>query len=310
MSPRHYLSVTDFSPDETLALLALAAKLKQKWRTTHAPSKKLRGQTLAALFEKSSLRTRTTFEAGMTQLGGHTIFLSDGVGLGTREGARDVARNLDRWVQIVAARVYKHTTLEELAHNSDVPVINALSDREHPCQILADLLTLQEHWGTFSNRKLAYIGDGNNVCHSLLLGCAQVGISITVASPERHWPHADIVEQAQALAAEHDATVTIGLDKYAAVQDADAIYTDVWASMGQEHETEARRPIFQPYQVDQALLDSTGNPATVIMHDLPAHRGEEITAEVLDGPRSIIYDQAENRLHAQKALILTLLGKA
>ncbi len=309
MTPRHYLSAHDLSADETLALLDRAAKLKRRWQRKQHVSKKLQGQTLAAIFEKPSLRTRTTLEVAMTQLGGHTIILGDSIGLGQRESASDVAHNLARWVQIIAARTFSHSTLEELASASSVPVINVLSDREHPCQILADLLTLREHCGRLAGLKVAFVGDGNNVAHSLLLGGALLGVSVAVATPAGYAPRPEIVAEATALAAERDATITVTTDKFEAVAGADAIYTDVWASMGQEGEAAERRPIFLPYQVDAALLRSTGNPATLIMHDLPAHRGEEITAAVLDGPQSVIFDQAENRLHVIKALILTLLDR-
>lgn len=309
MAPRHYLSMMDLDAEETLALLDLAGKLKQRWNKKSKPSKKLRGQTLAAIFEKPSLRTRTTLEVAMTQLGGHTIVLNESIGMGQREAASDVARNLSRWVQVIMARTFKHATLEELAAHASVPVINTLSDREHPCQALADLLTFRERIGTFTNRKLAYVGDGNNVAHSLLLGGALVGLSVAVATPAEYAPLPEIVAKAQEIGAEHDATITVTTDKHQAVADADAIYTDVWASMGQETEAAKRRPIFMPYQVDAALLQSTGKAHTLIMHDQPAHRGEEITAEVLDGPHSVMFDQAENRLHVKKALILMLLGK-
>lgn len=310
MSHRHYLSVTDMSADETFALLALAAKLKHKWQKRQRPSKKLRGQTLAAIFEKPSLRTRTTLEVAMTQLGGHTVVLGDTIGLGTREPVMDVAQNLSRWVQIIAARTFSHTTLEELARYSRVPVFNALSDREHPVQALADMLTLQEHWGDLAGHRLVFVGDGNNVAHSLLLLGALLGLSVTVATPADYALDPTIVERARLAAAASGAAIAVSSDPQAAVVGADAIYTDVWVSMGQETETEARRPVFAPYQVDKVLLTATGKPETLIMHDLPAHRGEEISAEVLDGPRSIIYEQAENRLHVKKALILMLLDQA
>ncbi len=308
MHHRDYLSVTDFSAEETQTLLALAAKLKRKWHKHQRPSKRLKGQTLAAIFEKPSLRTRTTLEVAMTQLGGHTVVLGDTIGLGVREPAKDVAHNLSRWVQIIAARTFAHATLEELARYSAVPVINTLSDREHPCQALADMLTLQEHWGELRGHKLAFVGDGNNVAHSLLLLGAMLGLSVAVATPADYAPDPLIVQRAEECAAQHGSNILITTDPQAAVTGADAIYTDVWVSMGQEAETAARRAIFAPYQVDQALWLKTGNNQTLIMHDLPAHRGEEISAELLDGPHSVIYDQAENRLHVQKALILTLLA--
>ncbi|MBA3944902.1 MAG: ornithine carbamoyltransferase [Herpetosiphonaceae bacterium] len=309
MHHRHYLSVTDFSAEETYTLLALAARLKHKWHKHQRPSKRLKGQTLAAIFEKPSLRTRTTLEVAMTQLGGHTVVLGDSIGLGVREPAMDVAHNLARWVQIIAARTFAHATLEELARYSAVPVINTLSDREHPCQALADMLTLQEHWGELPGHKLAFVGDGNNVAHSLLLLGAMLGLSVAVATPAEYAPDPLVVQRAEACAAQHGSNIVITTDPQIAVAEADAIYTDVWVSMGQEAETATRQSIFAPYQVSQALWARTGNNQTLIMHDLPAHRGEEISAELLDGPHSVIYDQAENRLHVQKALILTLLER-
>ncbi|GAC1385576.1 MAG: ornithine carbamoyltransferase [Herpetosiphon sp.] len=309
MSVRHYLSVADLAPEETVGLLQLATKLKREWKTRR-PASTLAGQTMAAIFEKPSLRTRTTLEVAMTQLGGHTVILDNSIGLGKREPVRDVAQNLARWVQIIAARTYSHTTVQELAQYSTVPVINTLSDFEHPCQALADLLTLQEHLGGFAGRKLAFIGDGNNVSHSLLLAGAQVGMDVAVATPPQYAPNPAVVEQARRTATVHGSTITVTNEPYEAVRNADAIYTDVWVSMGQEADASSKQPIFASYQVDQRLLAATGKPNTLIMHDLPAHRGEEITADVLDGPQSVIYDQAENRLHAQKALILVLLGHA
>ncbi len=310
MTLRHYTGVVDLTPDETLAVLDRACRLKAKWRAGARRSKKLRGYTLAAIYEKPSLRTRVTFESGMTQLGGHAIYLGPAdIQLGQRETVADVAQNLSRWVQIVAARTFAHTTVTELAANSSVPVINMLSDREHPCQALADFMTFEEHVGAFEGRKLAYIGDGNNVAHSLLLMGGLLGTSIAVAGPEGFAPDPAIVEQARALAARTGAEMTITTDINEAVRGADAIYTDVWASMGQESERDARSAVFAPYQVTADLLQATGKPEVVFMHCLPAHRGEEVTAEVLDGPQSVVLDQAENRLHVQKALVLFLLGK-
>jgi ornithine carbamoyltransferase len=310
MTPRHYTSVLDLSRAETMEVLDRAAKLRHDWHTEHKALKRLRGSTLAAIYEKPSLRTRVTFEAGMTQLGGHAIYLGpQDIQLGTRESVADVARNLSRWVQIISARVFAHDTVTELAAHSSVPVINALSDLEHPCQALADYLTLQERFGRLQGLKLAYVGDGNNVAHSLLLMGALLGVSVSVATPEGYEPQQAIIEQAQRIAAENDATIAITWEAREAVQGADAIYTDVWASMGQEHEADERRGVFGPYQVTQDLLLASGKRATIFLHCLPAHRGEEVTDEVLDGPQSVVLDQAENRLHAQKALMLWLLGR-
>jgi ornithine carbamoyltransferase len=308
MTPRSYLGVLDLDRDETLTVLARAAELKQRWNTTHQPETALLGSTLVGVYEKPSLRTRVTFEAGMAQLGGSAVYLGPtDIQLGTRESVADVARNLGRWVQIIAARTFAHQTVQELARYSSVPVINALSDVEHPCQALADALTFREHVG--ERGKLAYVGDGNNVAHSLLLMCALLGIDVAIATPPNHAPLPAIVERAQRVAADNDAQITIGFDPRAAVRDADAVYTDVWTSMGQEAEVGARMPVFTPYQINADLMAASGKTSTIFMHCLPAHRGEEATADVLDGPQSVVFDQAENRLHVQKALILHLLGK-
>ncbi|HEU4323081.1 MAG TPA: ornithine carbamoyltransferase [Roseiflexaceae bacterium] len=307
---KHFLSAADLSREEAEALLARAAALKSEWHAGGHSRLSLQGKTLALVFEKPSLRTRVAFEAGMTQLGGHGSYLSaNDIDMGGRESVPDVARNLSRWVQAIAARVFKHTTVETLARYATVPVINALSDREHPCQALADLLTLRERFGRLQGLRLTYVGDGNNVCHSLMLLGATLGVSVGVACPPDYRPDPDITSMAERLAAESDATITVGSSPEELVAGADAVYTDVWASMGQEHEAARRRPAFQPYQVNAALM-SHAAPKAVVMHCLPVHRGEEVTAEVIDGPQSVVFDQAENRLHVQKALILTLLGNA
>lgn len=310
MALRHYTSVLDLSRDETLRVLKRAAKLKAKWNSQRKLSKRLRGVTLATIYEKPSLRTRVTFEAGMTQLGGHSIYLGpNDIQIGKREPAADIARNLSRWVEIIMARSFAHTTVTELAEHSSIPVINGLSDLEHPCQALADFLTIQERFGELSGRKLTYIGDGNNVAHSLMLLGALLGVNVTVATPEGYEPQSTIIERAQELAAQSGATVSVTWDAQAAVQHTDVIYTDVWTSMGQEGEAEERRSVFAAYQVTTELLARSGKPETIFMHCLPAHRGEEVAAEVIDGPQSAVIDEAENRLHVQKALILWLLGK-
>ena len=310
MAPRHYTSVLDLSRAETLEVLQRAAKLKARWNSDRKASKRLRGCTLATIYEKPSLRTRVTFEAGMTQLGGHSIYLGpDDIQIGKREPAADIARNLSRWVQIIMARSFSHRTVTELAEYSSVPVINGLSDLEHPCQALADFLTLQESFGNLTGKKLAYVGDGNNVTHSLMLMGALLSVHVAVATPEGYEPHRPVVERAQELAAQTGATVSITHEPREAIQGADAIYTDVWASMGQETEAETRRSIFASYQVTPELMAATGKAETIFMHCLPAHRGEEVTADVIDGPQSAVIDEAENRLHAQKALILWLLRK-
>ena len=306
--PNHYLSAADLSRQEAEALLVRAQALKDEWHNGGHADQLMRGKTLALVFEKPSLRTRVAFESGMTQLGGHGSYLSaNDIDMGGRESVPDVARNLSRWVQAIAARVFRHATVVELARHASVPVINALSDREHPCQALADMLTLQERFGRLQGLRLAYVGDGNNVCHSLMLLGATLGVSVGVGCPPDYRPDSEITELAERLAAEHDATITISSAAQEVVEGADAVYTDVWASMGQEHEAARRRPVFQPYQVNAALL-AHARPQTLVMHCLPAHRGEEVTADVIDGPNSVVFDQAENRLHVQKALVLTLLG--
>ncbi|HEX6291161.1 MAG TPA: ornithine carbamoyltransferase [Herpetosiphonaceae bacterium] len=310
MAPRHYTSVLDLSRDETLDVLRRAAKLKARWNEDRKVLKRLRGYTLATIYEKPSLRTRVTFEAGMTQLGGHSIYLGpNDIQIGKRETAADIARNLSRWVQIIMARSFTHSTVTELAEHSDVPVINGLSDVEHPCQALADFLTLQERYGELEGRKLAYIGDGNNVAHSLMLMGALLGVNISVATPEGYEPQQTITERAQELAAQSGATIRVTWEPREAVERADVIYTDVWASMGQEDEAEARKSSFASYQVTPELMAASGKAETIFMHCLPAHRGEEVAADVIDGPQSAVIDEAENRLHAQKALILWLLGR-
>ncbi|MBP1466405.1 ornithine carbamoyltransferase [Candidatus Chloroploca sp. M-50] len=307
----HFLSAADLSRDEAETLLERATQLKAEWRAgassgMHA-TWPLKGKTLALVFEKPSLRTRVAFEAGMTQLGGNGSYLSaNDIDMGGRESVPDVARNLSRWVQAIAARVFKHGTVETLARHADVPVINALSDREHPCQALADLLTLRERFGRLQGLQLSYLGDGNNVCHSLMLLGATLGVSVRVGCPVDYQPDPDILAHAERLAANNEATITVTASPVEAVEGSNAIYTDVWASMGQEHEVARRRPVFAPYQVNATLM-AYADPAAIFMHCLPVHRGEEVSPEIIDGPQSVVFDQAENRLHVQKALILTLL---
>jgi ornithine carbamoyltransferase len=304
----HYLSAADLSRRDAEALLQRAQALKAEWNSGGHSARPLQGKTLALVFEKPSLRTRVAFEAGMTQLGGHGSYLSaNDIDMGGRESVPDVARNLSRWVQAIAARVFKHSTIEDLARHATVPVINALSDREHPCQALADMLTLLERFGRLQGLRLAYVGDGNNVCHSLMLLGATLGVNVGVACPPDYHPDPEIVALAEERAAESDATISISAAPGEVVEGADAVYTDVWASMGQEHEAARRRPAFLPYQVNAALI-ALARADALAMHCLPAHRGEEISAEVIDGPHSVVFDQAENRLHVQKALVLTLLN--
>jgi ornithine carbamoyltransferase len=266
-----------------------------------------RPTAVALIFEKPSLRTRVTLEVGLYQMGAHAVYLTQSdIQMGAREAVMDIARNLGRWVHGVIARVFLHTALEELARFSDVPVINALSDREHPCQALADLMTIQERFGT-APRTLAWVGDGNNVCHSFTLLAAMLGRTVRIATPEGYAPRAEILQQAQAFAAESGGGVVVVDDPREAVADADVVYTDVWVSMGFETEREARMRKFLPYQVNESLL-ALAKPDAIVLHCLPARRGEEITDAVLDGAQSAVWDQAENRLHTQKALLALMLG--
>jgi len=288
-------------------LTALLDQTAQVKRNPRRFVHKLAGRYLALLFEKPSLRTRMTFELAIRQLGGDSVFTEyNGQRIGDREPIQDVARNLERWVHGIVARVYLQTTIEELARWSAVPVINALSDRYHPCQALADFFTLRERFGVLRGLKLAFVGDGNNVAHSLLLCAARLGVDMTVCTPSAYQPEASIVATARELAAATGASIGLYSDPLEAVEGAHAVYTDVWASMGQEKESEQRRQVFAPYQVTEQILGAA-RPDAVFMHCLPAHRGEEITDAVMESPASIVFDQAENRLHAQKALLLTML---
>jgi ornithine carbamoyltransferase len=299
---RDFLSVADLSAGELTYLLDLADRLK-----AGEQSKALEGRSVALLFEHPSLRTRLTFDLGIQQLGGHAIYMSPSeVNLDSREPVPDVARNLERWVQCIVARVRYHSSLVELAEAARVPVINALSDREHPCQALADFQTLRERFGDLRGSVLLYCGDGNNVCHSLLLAGAKLGMSVWVATPPAFEPRPEIVSLARREAQHTGATIRVERSPDGMVGDADALYTDVWASMGQETEKEQRRRVFGPYQLNERLV-AKAKPGALVMHCLPAQRGEEITDEVMDGPRSVVFDQAENRLHAQKALLSMLL---
>jgi len=296
---RRDLDITD---DELAGLLELASDMKQSPRDfAHA----LDGKYLALLFEKASLRTRLTFELAIKQLGGDAVFTEGPIGV--REPIKDVARNLDRWVHAIAARTFKQETIDELSHWSSIPVINALSDLYHPCQALADVLTLKERFGDFAGLKLAFCGDGNNVAHSLMLTCARLGVDFAIATPPGYEPNAEIVAQADGLAAVSGSSIQITADPAEAVDGAHAIYTDVWTSMGQEKESAKRRKAFADYQVNGELFGQA-RPDAVFMHCLPAHRGEEVTDPVIEHGRSVVFDQAENRLHAQKALLYMLLA--
>ena len=299
----HFLSAGDLTRERALHLFRVSAELKQRRKAGRFGSA-LHGRTLALIFEKPSLRTRVTFEVGIVQLGGRAVHLSGPeIGMGTRESVPDVARNLSRWVDGIAARVYSHDTVESLAHHASIPVINGLSDFEHPCQALADFFTLWERGLDLGRVRLTYLGDGNNVCHSLLLLGALLGTRMTVACPPGFEPDSRVLEKVRRLGGQ----LTLTSDAKEAATDADVIYTDVWTSMGQEAEREQRLEALQRYQVNETVL-RFAKPRALVMHCLPAHRGEEITDGVLDGETSIVLDQAENRLHAQKAIILDLLG--
>ncbi len=300
---RHLISAGDLSREQVLGLFELAADLKQRWKAGHRDAP-LGGRSIALIFEKPSLRTRVTFEVGVVQLGGRAVYLSGGeIGLGTRESPADVARNLSRWVDAVAARVFKHATVETLARHATIPVINALSDFEHPCQALADWFTLWERGLDLSRTRLAWIGDGNNVFHSVALVGALLGAEQVIACPPGYEPDPQVLAQVRRLGG----AVEVTEDARKAASGADVIYTDVWTSMGQEAEREKRLEAFNRYQLNETIV-SFAKVGALVMHCLPAHRGEEITDTVLDGPNSIVLDQAENRLHAQKAVIVDLLG--
>ncbi|MCS6860313.1 MAG: ornithine carbamoyltransferase [Abditibacteriales bacterium] len=307
MTIKHLTSINDLSPADAVAVLNLAERLKAELKGG-IPHPLLRGKTLALIFEKPSLRTRTTFDVGMYQLGGYTVYMGHSdIGPGTRETVPDIARNLSRWVDGIVTRTFAHSTVVELAQHATVPVINGLCDEEHPCQALADMLTLREHKGGLQGKHLAYVGDGNNVAHSLMLLGAKLGVNVTVATPAGYEPMPQYVETAQRDAAQTGAFIRVIRSPEEAVATADAIYTDTWTSMGRESEAEQRRQVFPPYQVNARLLRYAKADA-IVMHCLPAHRGEEITDDVMDGPRSVVFDQAENRLHVQKAVLVWLMG--
>jgi len=303
MKGKDLLSISDLSADDIRSLISEAIDMKDRgWLSL------LDRKLLAILFEKPSLRTRVSFEVAMRQLGGEAIYLSPAeIGLGGRESVPDVARVLSRYVDAIAARTFSHQTVEILASYSGVPVINALSDLEHPCQALADLLTIYEKKGELEGLTLAFIGDGNNVAHSLLLASALTGLNFRIASPAGYAVNEKILNLARQYAAESGSNILCTEDPQQAVAQADIVYTDVWASMGQEAESEQRRQIFARYQVNSELF-SLAKEDAIFMHDLPAHRGEEVTDDIIDNPQSVVFDQAENRLHAQKALLVQMLS--
>jgi len=303
MKGKDLLSISDFSGEDIRWLISDAVDMKAKgWLSL------LSGKTLAIMFEKPSLRTRVSFEVAMRQLGGQTIYLSPAeVGLGKRESVSDVARVLSRYVDAIAARTFSHQTLETLASYSSVPVINALSDLEHPCQALADLLTIYEKKGELNGLTLAFIGDGNNVAHSLLLAASLIGINFRIASPAGYTVQNRILHMAKGYATDSGAEILCTEEPRLAASGADVVYTDVWTSMGQEAEAQERRQIFASYQVNSELL-SLAKEDAILMHPLPAHRGEEVAEDILDRPKSVVFDQAENRMHLQKALLAEILG--
>lgn len=303
LAKRNLLSVLDLKADLD-AVLGVARRLKSGKVVARA---ELGGKTLAMIFEKPSTRTRVSFEVAMTELGGRALYLSStDLQIGRGETIADTARVLSRYVDAILYRAFSHKTMAELAEHASVPVINGLDDLEHPCQIVGDLLTIRERKGKLAGLRLAYVGDGNNVCNSLLLGCALSGVTISVGCPKRYMPDAKILETAKALAAERSAGVEVHTNPFIAVKRADVVYTDVWVSMGQEGEKAEKERVFLPYQVTRKLV-AEAKPEFLFMHCLPAHRGAEVAAEVIDGPNSVVFDQAENRLHAQKAILLTLL---
>jgi len=301
---KDFLSILDITQEELFEILSLAERLKRQKRAG-VPHELLRGKTLAMIFEKSSTRTHISFEVGMNELGGHALFLNaKDLQIGRGEEIRDTARVASRYVSAVMIRANRHSTIEELAENASIPVINGLSDREHPCQLLADILTIKEHSGEIRDLRVAWVGDGNNVCNSLVLSSSLTGMDITVASPKGYEVSPELVQRAKTLGGK---VITVK-NPEEAVKDADIIFTDTWVSMGDEAERAKRLSAFQGFTVDNRLL-ARASPDARVLHCLPAHRGEEITGEVIDGPQSLVWDEAENRLHAQKALLVKLLKK-
>jgi ornithine carbamoyltransferase len=302
--PKDFVTVADWPADSLWSMADRALHLRKHHRSGKRP-RTLEGKTLAMYFEKPSLRTHVTFEAGIAQLGGHAILLRpDQIGIGTRESPADVARGLSRWVDCLMARTFSHELVEQLAHDATIPVINGLTDYLHPCQAMADLVTIAGVMKP-SDATVAYVGDGNNVANSLILLAGVLGLRLRLATPSSHPPSTRALARARQLAVDSGAEIAVGEDPVEAVRGADFVYTDTWTSMGQEAEAEQRRALFRPYQVNAELLSHSAN--AYVLHCLPAHRGEEVTAEVLDGPRSLVFDQAENRLHAQNAILEHLL---
>ena len=303
---RDFLTLKDFSSEEINYLVDLGLDLKAKLKAG-TPTPILSGKSLGMIFQKSSTRTRVSFEVGMYQLGGQALFLSShDLQIDRGEPIEDTARVLSRFLDGILIRTYSHKMVEDLAKYSDVPVINGLTDDFHPTQVIADLITIKEHKGTNKGLKFAYVGDGNNMVHSLMIGGAKVGMNVAIASPDGYLPNAEVVAYAKEQAALNGVSITITQDPFEAVADADVVYTDTWASMGQEAEKEIRAKIFAPYQINQKLLDAAKKDA-IVMHCLPAYRGYEITNEVIEGAQSVVFDEAENRMHAHKAILAAIL---
>ena len=301
---RDFITIADWTGKELLQILELSKKMKahpQKFAAS------LAGKSAALIFEKQSLRTHVTFEIGIKQLGANTVYLTNAdISLGKRESNHDVAKNLERWVDAVVIRSFAQKNVDELAKFANVSIINALTDFEHPCQAVGDFLTIQEHLGSFKGKKISWIGDGNNVCHSLMLLASKVGLNFTAITPAGHLPDANIIILTKEIAASTGAIIELSTNPLDGVRDADVVYTDVWVSMGQETDREAKMKAFAGFQVNAALMKNAKSTA-IFMHCLPAHRGEEVTDDVMDSPQSVVFDQAENRLHTQKAILYTLL---
>jgi ornithine carbamoyltransferase len=301
---KDFLSIADWSGKELLQILDLSSKMKANPKKF---AKSLEGKSVAMIFEKQSLRTHVTFEVGIKELGANSVYLTNAdISLGKRESIYDTAKNLERWVDAIVIRTFAHSNVTELGKHASSSVVNALTDFEHPCQAVGDFLTIKEHLGGFKGKKLAWVGDGNNVCHSLMFMAAKVGMDFVAITPADHIPDGGVIKAAQDFAEETGAKIELSNDPAADVQGADVIYTDVWISMGQEAEREAKMKAFAGFQVN-AVLIAKAKPSAIFLHCLPAHRGEEVTSDVMDSPQSVVFDEAENRLHTQKAILYTLL---
>ena len=301
---RDFITIADWSTKDLLQILDLSKKMKANPKKF---SKSLEGKSVALIFEKQSLRTHVTFEIGIKQLGANTVYLTNAdISLGKRESNHDVAKNLERWVNAIVIRTYAQKNVDDLAKFAKVSIINALTDFEHPCQAVGDFLTIQEHLGSFKGKKFVWVGDGNNVCHSLMLLAAKVGMNFTAVTPAGFLPDSNVTNLAKEIAASTGARIELSSIPSQGVCDADVVYTDVWVSMGQEADREAKMKAFSGFQVNKELMKNA-KPTAVFMHCLPAHRGEEISDEIMDSPQSIVFDEAENRLHTQKAIVYTLL---